>query len=629
MAKEFLKVVDLDTAVKTVLSTVDIIEDSEEIDITKAVGRVLAEDVYATIDVPPFDRASMDGYAVRAKDTVGATRFSPAILRITGKDVLDEFEAFEISTGEPLPKNSNSVIMYEDTERNNGELYIFKQAHPYMNVSRRGEDIKSGHIVIEKGCRLNIFDVAMLSSLGIRKVKVRRRPRVGVISTGDELIEPGEKLEHGKVYNTNTYHLSSKLLEMGCELSYVNTVKDELEDLERALREALKVSDLVIISGGTSAGARDNTYKLFRNNLLVHGISVRPGKPTIIAKADGKPVVGLSGYPGASLLLFEILVKPVLFKMMGKRMKSKRVKARIAHNWVSEKGRTEFLPVSIIDRGFLLAFPFFKGSFSLYSLLKSDGFAIIEKDVEYVREGTEVDVELFSDFLHDLVIIGSHSYAVDIIVSKMDFDVKSLSVGSSHGLMAISKGACDIAGIHLVKNGVYNIPFVRDFKNCVLIRGFNRVQGIVVKKGNPLDIRSIEDIVNKDVKFLNRNPGSGTRTLFDEELKKVAIRKKTSFEKLRKSIDGYDTSYSSHSSIGFGVKNGLGDCGISTYATSKIYGLDFIPITEEHYDFVVYKESLEKKSVRKFFETMCREDIKKEFERIGVFLSEDTGKVIV
>ncbi len=380
-------------ALHVILSHAQTLE-SEVVDLNECHGRVLAEDVYATIDVPPFDRASMDGYAVRAKDTVGATRFSPAILRITGKDVLDEFEAFEISTGEPLPKNSNSVIMYEDTERNNGELYIFKQAHPYMNVSRRGEDIKSGHIVIEKGCRLNIFDVAMLSSLGIRKVKVRRRPRVGVISTGDELIEPGEKLEHGKIYDSSNILVSYILKKLGCEVIR-KRIKDDEREITRIFDE-IDDFDIVVFTGGTSLGKRDILVELMNElgNAVVHGVAIQPAKPFGFYLLKEKPIFLLSGYPVAAFIGAFMFLRYFLLRMLGRKDNTVKMEVKLKKKVPSTVGRREFVRVHVdFEKGECIPVAS-RGSGVLSKLAESNGILEIEEDCEGFNAGDNVKVML-------------------------------------------------------------------------------------------------------------------------------------------------------------------------------------------------------------------------------------------
>ncbi|MEM3672645.1 MAG: molybdopterin biosynthesis protein [Candidatus Bathyarchaeia archaeon] len=630
----------------------------ESIPLTQAYGRVLAEDVQAQIDVPPFDRATMDGFAVHAEDTFGAEEEKPVILEIVGKvgagerpeiDV-EKGQAVETSTGAPIPKGANAVVMVEHTWQDGKTLRVFKPVSPGENIMAGGSDIMAGELILRKGTVLTPREIGVLASMGVTEVKVFRKPTVAIISTGNEIVQPGKPLEYGKIYDINSYSIYASVIENGGQPVLLGIVQDNAELITRKLREGLQKADMVITSGGTSAGVGDLLYQIIDNlgkpGILVHGVSVKPGKPLIIAVVDGKPLFGLPGYPTSALTIFQIFAMPVLREMAGLKPQLENVviHAKTAEKIYLQEGRREYLPVNVIlgETGEYTAYPILSGSGAITTLAEADGFIEIPENRTFLESGELVRVKLFSSELKpaDLMIIGSHCVGIDILLELLrsenpNITSKVINVGSSGGLAAIRRGETDIAGIHLLdeETAEYNIPFLKRYgvnEKAVLVRGYNRQQGLIVAKGNPKDITQLQDIIRNDISFINRNPGSGTRILLDMNLKKIAKERKVSFNEIVAKINGYQFEAKSHTSVALAVLHEKADVGLGIKAVAERYGLDFIPIADEKYDFVIQKNRLQKQPIQAFLTILRSEKFKEELKKRapGLVPTEETGKVI-
>lgn len=626
---------------------------TETIPLTQAYGRVLVEDIQAQIDVPPFDRASMDGFAVHAEDTFGAEEEKPVTLEIVGKvgagekpefDV-EKGQAVEISTGAPVPKGANAVVMVEHTWQDGKTLRVFKPVSPGENIMASGSDIMAGELILRKGTVLTPREIGVLASIGVTEVKVFRRPTVAIISTGNEIVQPGEPLEYGKIYDINAYSVYASVIENGGQPVFLGVVKDEAELITRKLREGLQKADMVITSGGTSAGVGDLLYQIINNlgkpGILVHGVSVKPGKPLIIAIADGKPLFGLPGYPTSALTIFQIFVAPVLREMAGLKPQLERevIYAKTAEKIYLQEGRREYLPVNVIlgEAGGYTAYPILSGSGAITTLAEADGFIEIPENRTFLEIGELVRVKLFSSELKpaDIMIIGSHCVGIDILLELLrreypNITSKVINVGSSGGLAAVRRGEADIAGVHLLdeETAEYNIPFLKRYgvdEKAVLVRGYNRQQGLIVAKGNPKGITTLQDITRSDVSFINRNPGSGTRILLDMNLKKIAKERKVSFKEINAKIKGYQFEAKSHTSVALAVLQGKADVGLGIKAVADRYGLDFIPIADEKYDFVIQKNRLQKQPIQAFLAILRSEKFKEELKKTRSGLSSNRG----
>jgi len=630
----------------------------EETPIWQALDRTTVEDIHSSIDVPGFDRASMDGFAVRASDTFEAEERKPVRLRVIGTiEAGDESgievrtgEVAEISTGAPVPKGANAVVMVEHTQHKDDQVDVFRPVNPSENIMAAGSDLMTGELVLRKGERLTPREIGLLSAIGLERIKVCRRPKVAIISTGNELIPVGGNLAYGKIYDINANVIAGAVAECGGEVLLEGIAGDTIDDLKQKMEVGLEHADIVLTSGSTSAGKGDLLYRILDSygspGVIVHGLAVKPGKPTFVAIARGKPVFGLPGYPTSALTIFTLLVRPIIDRMMGRQedKQEERIAAKCASRIHSAKGRREFLPVHLIkdETGSLLVYPTTEGSGAIRSLAMADGFIEIPEETQFLEEGERVSVQLFSQtpILPDLMIIGSHCVGLDILLecirrSHPSFHSKIINTGSAGGFNAVKRGEADVAGIHLLDelSSKYNLPFLERYgiqDSAVLVKGYVRQQGLIVAKGNPKGINGIEDLLTGDVSFMNRNRGSGTRLLFDLCMKRIANERKTTAEKLVFKVKGYETETKSHSAVAAAVSHGKVDAGLGIRTAAEMYGLGFVPIAEEHYDFLVLRKRLEKESVKKFLETLRSVEFKTELQRKapGLIPSEETGTIL-
>ncbi|ASJ02276.1 molybdopterin molybdenumtransferase MoeA [Thermococcus profundus] len=397
----FLKVVPLEDAMK-IVNSMKLEPKIEEVPLEEALGRVLAEDVVSPIDVPPFDRATVDGYAVKAEDTFMASEAEPVRLKVVGEVhagdfpdfVLDAGTCVYISTGAPLPQGADAVIQFEDVEREGDEVVIYKPAYPTMGVMKRGVDIPKGKLILRSGTRLGFKETALLSAIGMARVKVYKKPRVAVISTGSEIVLPGQELEPGRIYDINGRAVSDAIRELGGEACFLGVARDEEKRVAELILQGIAECDMVLLSGGASGGMRDLTSSIIERlgRVYVHGIAIQPGKPTIIGEIDGKPVIGLPGYPTSCLTNFTLLVAPLLRKLIGRETEVRKTRKKLAHKVFSVKGRRQFLPVRIEGD---TAVPILKGSGAVTSFVEADGFIEVPENVEILEAGEDVEVTLF------------------------------------------------------------------------------------------------------------------------------------------------------------------------------------------------------------------------------------------
>jgi len=630
---------------------------SEEVPIDKSLGRVLSEDVVSMVDVPGFDRATMDGFAVIAEDTFSAQEDRPVKLKIEGKveaggklevEVVSG-KAVEIATGAPVPKGADAVVMVEQTDQKDDVVSIFKAVAPGENVMGAGTDIMAGEVVLRTGQEITSREVGLLAALGKSRVDVYRKPRVAIFSTGNELISAGQKLDYGKIYDINSKTLAGAILESGCEPVPLGICSDDPEEMKTKIQQALLIADVIVTSGSTSAGAGDVLYRIMGDfdgpGIVVHGLSVKPGKPLIVAVIEGKPLFGLPGYPTSAFMIFNLIVKPNISKMAGRAVESATwLEGKIASKIFSAKGRREFLPVHIVkdEVGKNLVYPVLSGSGAISSLALADGFIDIPQNQDFIEEGETFRVELFTRSFQaaDLVFIGSHCIGLDILFSRLrrrtpTLTFKIINTGSIGGLQAVKREEADVAGVHLLdeSTGEYNLPFLDQYgmaETATLIRGYNREQGLIVPKGNQKQIRSFEDLLRNDISFINRNLGSGTRLLVDLNLRKVAEAKGLSLSQLTNRIRGYRVESRSHSAVALAVLNGKADAGFGIRTAAEIYGLNFIKVADEKYDFLIPKRRLEKNSLKQLVSELRSVEFRSELERNapGLVATEETGLAI-
>jgi putative molybdopterin biosynthesis protein len=586
---------------------------TESVPLSKALRRVLAKTAVSDVDVPAFDRSNVDGFAAVAADTYGAMEQSPRgvalneeILepgRVPG-EIVAPGKATIIATGGMLPRGADAVIMIEHTEpTGDGGIACLNSVSPGQNVTFAGTDIAKGETVLRQGQKLTSREIGVLAAIGVAEVEVYRRPRVAIVSTGNEIVAPGSAMRTGAVYDSNAAIISAAVEELGGEPVELGIVPDDDAQLDAMLKRGLSC-DMVILSGGTSKGAGDLSYRVVSRlgnpGIVAHGVALKPGKPICLAVTSGRPVVILPGFPTSAIVTFHEFVAPVLRAFAGlPPERQQTIDATLPVRVNSERGRTEYLLVSLIqtDRG-LAAYPMGKGSGSVTAFSHADGFVTIGQHEEIIDAGTRVAVRLLGDGLEPaaLVAIGSHCVGLDYLLGELQtrgVSVKALHVGSMGGLAAARRQECDIAGIHLMDpaTGEYNRPLLDE--SLDLITGYRRMQGIVFRPGDARfakqDVAAAVSNALADPRctLINRNPGSGTRILIDRLLR-------------GKEPPGYGVQPKSHNAVATAVAQGRADWGLAIETVAMQYGLGFIPVQEEHYDFAVPRARCGRAAVQLF-----------------------------
>jgi len=639
--EQFLDVIDRDEAERRFHDVIRLEPLGEEsVSLDDALGRILSRDAVATVDVPSFDRSNYDGFAVRAADTFGATEEDPRCLELLDEviatAVVPQTEvqpgtAASIATGGMLPRGADAVVMVEHTDDEDGELIVRRAVTPGFGVSFAGTDIAAGETVLRRGEQLTSRETGVLAAIGVDRVEVWRRPRVAVVSTGDEIIPPGQPMQPGMVYDSNARIIADAVRELGGDPAPLGIVRDDLDELRERVTSAIESCDVVLLSGGTSKGQGDLSYRVVSElgdpGIVAHGVALKPGKPICLAVTAGKPVVILPGFPTSAIFTFHEFVAPVIRRLAGRVSESRSVvQARLAVKINSDIGRTEYLLVGLVEGGDgqtgdieLAAYPMGKGSGSVTTFSRADGFVTIGRHDEIVDAGTVVDVRLLGHDLRvaELVVIGSHCVGLDYLLGRLQdqgFRTKFLAVGSTGGLEAARRGECDLAGMHLLDpaTGQYNRPFLS--ADLELIPGYGRMQGVVFRRRDERfedrEPREAIDAVRADPScfMVNRNQGSGTRILIDGLLEGAQP-------------TGYAVQSRSHNAVAAAVAQGRADWGVAIRGVADQADLGFLPLTEERYDFVVPKTRMQKPAVRALEELLARDDVKQELASMGFILT--------
>ncbi|MCL4193075.1 MAG: molybdopterin biosynthesis protein [Thermoguttaceae bacterium] len=631
---QFLDVIDRDEAERRFRAALDLHSlGAEVVLLDEALGRVLAEDVIASVDVPSFDRSNYDGYAVRAVDTYGADEENPRRFRrldeliYTGKVPRSEVapgSAATIATGGMVPRGADAVVMVEHTDVGTGQLVVRRAVTPGFGISFAGSDIMAGEMVLRRGTLLTSRETGVLAAIGASRVQVVQRPRVAILSTGDEIIPPGEPMRPGLVYDSNARILADAVRELGGEPIYLGITRDDADALRARLREAVELAEIVLLSGGTSKGAGDISYRVVRElsepGIVAHGVALKPGKPICLAAHRGRAVVILPGFPTSAIFTFHEFVAPVIRALAGRAVEDySSVPARMAVKVNSEIGRTEYLLVGLVgepDR--LTAYPMGQGSGSVTTFSRADGFVTIGRHEEIVAAGAAVSVRLLGRELRvaDLVVIGSHCVGLDALLGKLNdqgFRAKFMAVGSTAGLDAAIRGECDLAGMHLLDpaSGQYNTPYLTP--SLRLVRGYGRLQGVVFRRGDDrfegLPARAaIEAIKSRpDAAMVNRNQGSGTRILIDRLLGGAQP-------------PGYAVQARSHNAVAAAVAQGRADWGVAIESVATRSGLGFLPLEEECYDFIIPADRWDRPAVAAFRRLLADTAVRGELVRLGLRL---------
>jgi putative molybdopterin biosynthesis protein len=604
----------------------------ETVPLAAALGRILAQGVVAETDVPGFDRANVDGFALRAADTAGAADETPLSLRLNGEILTPGVEpriavmpgtTSVIATGGMVPRGADAVVMVEHTEMRAPRLVeIRRAATPGQFIQTAGSDIARGETVLYAGQTLTSREIGALAAIGLAEIAVWRKPQVAIVSTGDELVAPGAALRPGGVYDSNAAILAAAIIEAGGVPVPLGIARDDEAAIAALLDRAL-LCDVVLLSGGTSKGAGDIAYRVVRDRLdppgiVVHGAALKPGKPICLAVSGVKPVVILPGFPTSAIFTFHEFVAPVIGAFAGHPPRRREsVQARLPARVSSERGRTEYVMVSLVagEDGGLAAYPTAKGSGAVTAFGQADGFFRVAPHVEVVPPGTEIAVTLIGagHRLADLVVIGSQCVGLDMLVgllSREGFAVKALAVGSMGGLAAARRAECDVAGIHLMDpaTGEYNRPFLDE--KLALIPGYRRLQGVVFRRGDArFDGRAAEAAIaaaaaEEDCLMINRNNGSGTRILIDRLLRGARPA-------------GYAHQTKSHNAVALAVAQGRADWGVAIETVAHQYGLGFLPLQPEHYDFVVPKARLARAPVRRFIALLREPAVRARLAELG------------
>lgn len=569
----------------------------ETIPLVEARDRVTAQPVWARISSPHYHAAAMDGYAVRAEETLGATETHP-------KQLLIGVQAIPVDTGDPLPAATNAVIMIEQTQllpagsTGDAAIEIVAAVAPWQYVRAMGEDIVATELVLPANHRLRPPDLAAVAGSGHSMVTVYRRPRVAIQPTGTELVAIGSELKPGDIIEYNSLMLGAQAEAAGCLVTRLPIVADDYELIRNRVAAALATHDLVVINAGSSAGSEDYTARIVRElgELQVHGIAIRPGHPVILGTASGKALVGIPGYPVSAAVTFERLVEPLLYRWQGLHPQPRpTLAATLTRKVVSPMGEDEFLRVTVGKVGDrVVATPLAGGAGVIMSLVKADGIVVIPRSADGYPAGTTVNVELLRPAAaidQTIVVIGSHDLTLDLLAGQLRQQHPTLSLSSAHvgslsGLLALQRGEAHLAGSHLLdeESGQYNVDFIRRLLTPhgvrVVLLGFvQRQQGLLVARGNPKGIHGLNDLVRPDILFVNRQRGAGTRVLLDYELKRRQLDARL--------IQGYARQEYTHLAVAAAVKSGAADCGLGILAAARALDLDFVPLLQERYDLVI------------------------------------------
>lgn len=607
----------------------------------QALGRVTFGPVFAAASSPHYHAAAMDGIAVRAADTANASPASPRRLRVGP-------EAVCVNTGDPLPEDTDAVIMIEEiVEVEPGVLEIVAAAAPWQHTRVIGEDVVATEVVAPARQRLGPADIGALLAAGVTEVAVVSPPRVAIIPTGAEIVRPGEASKPGEIPDFNSPMVAARLSEFGARVTRCSPVRDEAAAIQRAIESVCEQHDLVLTLAGASAGARDVTAEAIRGagELLVHGIAIRPGKPIALGAAAGRPVIALPGYPVSAMLCCDLFVVPTICTMLGVPAPQRpRLRATVSRKVASVAGSREYLRVHMgeVD-GRMVAVPSGRGAGLISSLARADGLLIIPALSEGVLKGAEADCELLRpehEIRHTILITGSHDVALDLLASEMrsrapELSVTSTHVGSMAGLAALRDRFCHAAGTHLLDpdTGEYNWRYVRELfgapgaargggpesDEVLLVTVAHRQQGFIVRPGNPKGIRSWHDLARGDVTFVNRQAGAGTRVLLDSELAKAGIKPG--------SVNGYRREVYTHLAVASMVETGVADVGLGILAAARARNLDFVPVAMERYDLAVRQETWESPLGRALNTALASDRFRSEMVALGGYDDRETGVV--
>lgn len=620
---KYIDNIDVEEALQKFLSKIDFKREIEKKAPWDSLDRITGDLISANFSSPNYNVAAMDGIAVLSKKTINARENSPLILK-------EKTDFLYVNTGNPLPKEYDSVIMIEDVvELDKGEVEIISPARPWQHVRPVGEDIIKGEPVLFANHKIRPQDIGALLSAGLMEIPIYKKPKVGIIPTGTEIVEDSKELSYGKIMDSNSRMFAAMVEKWGGEASRFSPTEDNYHELSETIKKAVQENDIVVINAGSSTGTKDFTASIIGDmgEVLSHGVALKPGKPTILAVVQGKPVLGIPGYPVSAFISAETFLKPLIENyLLQKKQNRSKIKAVLSRSIPSSLKHREIVRVTLgfID-GKLIATPLSRGAGVIMSLVKADALLEIPRNYEGYQKGEEVEVTLLrplEEIGEYLISIGSHDIVMDLIADEVN--LSSTHTGSMGGVTALKKCQTHIAPVHILneQNGVYNEFLLDKYfdDDTVLIRGVEREQGLIVPKGNPKNIFEISDLSKDNIVFINRQRGAGTRILLDYLLKKDEIRSSE--------ISGYEREATTHMACATAVKSGSADVALGIKAAAQVMDLDFIPITFENYDFLVKKETLSDERMKSFLNFIRSQRFEDKIKNLGGYNARETGKLI-
>lgn len=603
---------------------------TEVIPVYEACGRVTAHAVYAHICAPHYAASAMDGVAVNARDTFGATETTPVTLS------RDRF--IVVDTGDIIPEGCDAVIMVEDVVKNeDGSITIHAAAAPWQHIRQIGEDVCAGEMILPSHMTVSPSAIGAMIAGGVLEIAVIRKPIVGIIPTGDEIIPPCTDPKPGDILEFNGSIFSAMVRQWGAEAVVYPIVPDKFDQIKEMVAKAAAECDMVILNAGSSAGREDHSEKVIRElgEVLYHGIAMKPGKPAILGCRGSKPILGVPGYPVSGIIVIEELLKPLIDHWMKVPAAPRQyARATLTRPVVSGLKYEELVRVRMGYVGNkLMASPLSRGSGVVSSFMKADGIVEVPQGLEGYEAGEEVNVRLLSPaekLEHTLVVIGSHDPLLDELgdmlhVAHPQLYMSSSHVGSMGGIMAIRRGEAHAAGCHLLDTatGKYNLSFIKKYfpkGDVKLIRCVGRQQGLMVAKGNPLHIQKFGDIAGEGVRYVNRQKGSGTRILTDYLCRQECLN--------TAAIYGYDREELTHTSVAAQIASGSADAGMGICSAAKLYDLDFIPICIEEYDLIIPNHAWDTPMVRQLVSTLKSDAFREKILAMGGYTIESPGEII-
>ncbi len=599
--------------------------------VTSAVGRVTADPIWARRSSPSFDAAAMDGIAVRTIDTVAAEQNTPISL------AAHNFEA--VDTGDPMPDGYDAVVMREHVLfTGDGSAELHAAVAPYQHIRCIGEDISVAELLLPAGHRLRPVDVAAAAAAGAAMLTVRRAPRVVIIPTGDEIRPIGTDPAPGEILDSNSLMLAAQAREIGCEAHVTAIAPDDPALITAALRAAASVADLVILIAGSSAGRDDHTAQVVAaaGTLAVHGVAIRPGHPVVLGAVDQTPVLGAPGYPVSAALTFDIFAAPLLASLEGTTPRARpTTTAKLARKLPSTVSVDDWVRVRLARvGGETVATPLPRGAGVLTSLVRADGLLVVPAGQEGHKAGDQVQVELLrgrTEIGRTIVAIGSHDLVLDAAASALRADdplvtLASSNVGSLGGLVALRDGLCHLAGSHLLDRATceYTLPYIEKVlgpnSDVAIVRLVHRDQGLIVAPGNPLGLTGVADLTRPGIRYVNRQPGAGTRVLLDHELARRGLQPGQ--------VGGYEREAHTHLAVAAAVAAGYADAGLGIMAAARAVGLDFVPVAREPYDLVVRADAVEDDLLAPLWSLLASPDFHASVEALGGYSCAETGRRI-